>query len=171
MTPTPSAATWLVLLPLLASMEPTAWSKLRCVFFTLWCCTTWRSLVLMLVILGRPLAGVQRSSPVRSIRFDRSFSWTGQGPFPADLSSWACCHLGRPVCLGRTQRFSSFANVGFEFWDPAELQCVVSVSPQVVLSGLTWANPSPMSPAGSFSWTLRFPFLLWAASMPERASP
>lgn len=30
--PTPSADTWLVLLPRSASMEPTAWSRLRCVF-------------------------------------------------------------------------------------------------------------------------------------------
>lgn len=80
------------------------------------------------VVLGRPLAGVQRSSPVRSIWLDRSPGWPGQGPFPADLSSWTCCHLGRPVCLGRTQRFSSFAVVSVEFRGPAELQCVLYLS-------------------------------------------
>lgn len=172
MMQTPSAATWPVLLPLLASMEPTAWSRLRCVSQI----GVWHNLETFVanechVVLGRPLAGVQRSSPVRSIWLDRSPGWPGQGPFPADLSSWTCCYLGRPVCLGRTQRFSSFAIVSVEFRDPAELQCVLFISPQVVLSGLTRASPSPMPTAGSFSWTLRFPFLLWAASMPERASP
>lgn len=134
MMPTPSAGTWLVLLRLLDSMEPTAWSRLRFVSQIL----VWQHILENLgtkvcpLVPGRPLAGVQRSAPVRSIWFDWSPGWPGQGPFPADLSSWTCCHLGRPVCLGCTQRFFSFVCVGVEFQCPdrwnAKLQHVVYLS-------------------------------------------